>query len=279
MPQAIKVDASGLILPHRRPSCSTMFHLVLTVLRVLGSGFQPRRHLLLENLALRHQLSVLQRSVPKPRLRIADRFLWVLPQQFWSGCHPLLVLVQPQTVVGWHRPGFRLFRRWKSRARSGRPSVDRQLIRLIRQMWSSNATWGSKRIQAELAKLGIQVSASTIRKYRLKGHRCGKAQTWTTFLHNHAEDLIAVSFLERITTDRSLPVPHPAPLSAAGSGQHLWPGICAPRRRLGSGTKAHRLSCALAESLCRAPDRIQPARVFGPRNRVQRAAPAPTLGG
>jgi hypothetical protein len=171
-----------------------MFHLVLTVLRVLGSGFQPRRHLLLENLALRHQLSVLQRSVPKPRLRIADQFLWVLLQQFWSGWHRSLVLVQPRTVVGWHRLGFRLFWRWKSRARSGRPSVDRQLITLIRQRWSGNATWGSKRIQAELAKLGIQVCDSTIRKDRPKGHRCGKAQTWTTFLHNHAKDLIAVDF-------------------------------------------------------------------------------------
>ncbi len=168
MPQAIKVDASGLILPHRRPSCSTMFHLVLTVLRVLGSGFQPRRHLLLENLALRHQLSVLQRSVPKPRLRIADRFLWVLPQQFWSGCHRLLVLVQPQTVVGWHRPGFRLFRRWKSRARSGRPSVDRQLIRLIRQMWSSNATGGASASKPSWPNWGsrspLQPSASIASK-------------------------------------------------------------------------------------------------------------------
>jgi len=171
-----------------------MFHLVLIVLRVLGSGFQPRRHLMLENLALRHQLSVLQRSVPKPRLRIADRFLWVLLQRFWSGWHRSLVVVQLRTVVGWHRLGFRLFWRWKSRARGGRPSVDRQLITLIRQMWSGNATWGSKRIQAELAKLGIQVSDSTIRKYRPKGHRCGKAQTWTTFLRNHAKDLIAVDF-------------------------------------------------------------------------------------
>ena len=97
-------------------------------------------HLMLENLALRHQLLVLQRSVPKPRLRIADRFLWVLLQRFWSGWHRSLVVVQPRTVVGSHRLGFRLFWRWKSRARGGRPSVDRQLITLIRQMWSGKAT-------------------------------------------------------------------------------------------------------------------------------------------
>jgi transposase InsO family protein len=115
-------------------------------------------------------------------------------QRFWSRWHQSLVVVQPRTVVGWHRLGFRLFWRWKSRARGGRPAVDRQLITLIGQMWSGNATWGSKRIQAELAKLGIQVSDSTIRKYRPQGHRCRKAQTWTTFLRNHTQDLIAVDF-------------------------------------------------------------------------------------
>jgi hypothetical protein len=80
--------------------------------------------------------------------------------------HRALVLVQPQTIIAWHRLGFRLFWRWKSRARGGRPAFDYKLIHLIRRMWSSNPTWGSKRIQAELAKLGIQVSDSTIRKYR-----------------------------------------------------------------------------------------------------------------
>ena len=121
-----------------------MSYLVLTVLRVLGTGFQSRRHLMLENLALRHQLAVFNRSAPKPRLRSPDRFLWVLLQRFWSGWHRSLVVVQPRTVVGWHRLGFRLFWRWKSRARGARPTVDRQLITLIRQMWSGNVAWGEQ---------------------------------------------------------------------------------------------------------------------------------------
>ena len=103
-------------------------------------------------------------------------------------------MVEPHTVVGWHRLGFRLFWRWKPRARGGRASLDHELITLIGRMWSSNPTWGSKRIQAALAKLGIEVSASTIRKYRPKAHCCRRAQTWKSFLRNHAKDLIAVDF-------------------------------------------------------------------------------------
>ena len=171
-----------------------MFHLVLTVLRVLGSGFLPRRHLMLENLALRHQLSVLQRSVPKPRLRIADRFLWVLLRRFWSGWQRSLVVVQPRTVIGWHRLGFRLFWRWKSRVRGGRPPIDGDLVALIRRMWQANPTWGSPRIQAELAKLGIKISDSTVRKYRPQHRRSPSTQTWKTFLHNHVNDLVAIDF-------------------------------------------------------------------------------------
>jgi hypothetical protein len=81
---------------------------------------------------------------------------------------------QPQTIIGWHRLGFRLFWRWKSRTRPGRPPVDRDLIRLIQRMWHANPTWGSRRIQAELAKLGIQVSDSTIRKYRPAKNQWGR---------------------------------------------------------------------------------------------------------
>jgi transposase InsO family protein len=171
---------------------SGMLVLVSTVLRVLLSGFQFRSQLVLENMALRHQLTVLRRSVPKPRLRNADRLFWVLLQRCWSGWERALLIVQPRTVIGWHGLGFRLFWRWKSRPRGGRPILNRELITLIRRMWPSNPTWGSKRIQAELAKLGITVSDSTIRKYRPR--RQSTNQTWTTFLHNHTKDLIAVDF-------------------------------------------------------------------------------------
>ena len=169
-----------------------MLALISTFLRVLLSGLQSRSQLMVENLALRHQLTVLRRSVSKPKLQNSDRLLWLLLRPCWSDWQRVLLIVQPRTVIAWHRLGFRLFWRWRSRARGGRPTADRKLIGLIRQMWSSNPTWGSKGIQAELAKLDLQVSDSTIRKYRPRTRRAD--QTWRTFLQNHAKDLIAVDF-------------------------------------------------------------------------------------
>jgi len=170
-----------------------MFDVLLVLLRSLISGCQSRRLLLLENLALRHQLMVLKRQTRKPKLHPADRLLWLTLRRLWPDWQKGLSLFQPQTVIAWHRLSFRLFWRWKSRARGGRPPADRRLINLIRQMWSSNPTWGSKRIQAELIKLGIEVSDSTVRKYRPRARRGD--QTWKTFLQNHAKDLVAVDFL------------------------------------------------------------------------------------
>ena len=171
-----------------------MFAFVVTVLRALLSGCQSQSQLLLENLALRHQLSVLQRTVPKPRFKTADRLLWLVLRGLLSTWEKALVLVQPQTVIKWHRLGFRLFWRWKSRPRAGRRCLDRQLTKLIRQMWSTNPTLGSKRIQAELAKLGLNVSDSTIRKYRPNARRARCAQSRKSFLSNHAQELVSVDF-------------------------------------------------------------------------------------
>jgi hypothetical protein len=117
-----------------------MLALISALLHVLRSGLQSRSELMLENMALRHQLTVLRRSVPKPRLRNADRWFWILLQQCWSGWARALLIVQPQTVVAWHRLSFRLFWRWKSRPRGGRPTLDGHLITLLRHMWSSNPT-------------------------------------------------------------------------------------------------------------------------------------------
>jgi putative transposase len=170
-----------------------MFDLLATIPRVLFSGFQSRRQLMLENLALHHQLTVLRRSVPRAKLRSADRLLWVL-LRCWSGWQRVLVIVQPRTVVAWHRAGFCCFLRWKSCSTTGRPPLDRDLVWHICLMWQANPTWGSRRIQAELAKLGITVSDSTIRHYRPKHRSSASAQTWKTFLQNHAQALVAVDF-------------------------------------------------------------------------------------
>ncbi len=170
-----------------------MFSVILAVLRSLGAALQPRRRLLFENLALRHQLLVLNRNAGKPRFRNPDRLLWVFLRAVWSGWEKALVIIQPQTVIGWQRAGFRLYWRWRSRRRDGRPPIDPELIRLIRRMWQANSTWGSPRIRDELAKLGLEVSDSTIRKYRPKPPR-SSSQTWKTFLHNHTKQIVAIDF-------------------------------------------------------------------------------------
>ncbi len=168
--------------------------LVFAVLRSLAAGLQTRRNLVLENLALRHQLLVLNRKVKSPARRSSDRLFWAVLSATWSRWPKVLVIVQPQTVVRWHQAGFRLFWRWKSRRRSGRTPKDRELIELNRRMCLANPTWGSPRIQAELAKLGRPVSAATVRKYRPKGERGPPSQTWRAFLRNHTKQLVAVDF-------------------------------------------------------------------------------------
>jgi hypothetical protein len=117
-----------------------MLDVIFAVLRALLSGVQPHSRLVLENLALRHQLAVLKRPTHKPKLSSADRLLWVGLRRLWPQWPHALLLFQPQTVIAWHRLGFRLFWRWKSRACDGRPSLDGDLVALIRQMWQANST-------------------------------------------------------------------------------------------------------------------------------------------
>jgi hypothetical protein len=136
-----------------------MFEVIIAVLRSLAAGLLPRRQLVLENLALRHQFLVLSWNAKRPGFRNPNRLLWVVLHAVWSRWEKALVIIQPQTVIGWHRAGFRRYWRWKSRRRDGRPSLDPQLIRLIRRMWQTNPTWGRPRIRDELAKLGLQVCA------------------------------------------------------------------------------------------------------------------------
>jgi putative transposase len=148
-----------------------------------------------EILALRHQLSVLQRRDRGRRLRlnVADRLLWVWLSRLWSGWRSALVIVKPETVIAWHRQGFRLYWRWKSRHPQGRPSVSRDVIDLIRKMSLANPLWGAPKIHGELLKLGFELSESTIAKYMVR-HRKPPSQTWHTFLENHAKDLVSSDF-------------------------------------------------------------------------------------
>jgi putative transposase len=157
------------------------------------SGLRGRRNLALENLALRQQLMVLQRQKGAVRLKDRDRVFWLWLRRVWPDWRQALVLVQPATVVGWHRRGLRAYWRWKSRPRGGRPRIDPSVRRLIHHMWSSNPTWGAPRIQAELHKLGIDVSDSTIRRYRPTRPR-QPSQNWRAFLENHLGDIVAMDF-------------------------------------------------------------------------------------
>jgi transposase InsO family protein len=146
-----------------------------------------------ENLALRQQLAVLRRSVRRPRLRPWDRLFWAWLSRWWAGWKVALVIVSPATVVGWHRQGFRLWWRWKSRSRPGRPHIAADVRRLIRRMARDNSLWGAPRIQAELRLLGHDVAESTVAKYRARRTR-PPSPTWRSFLANHAGGLAAVDF-------------------------------------------------------------------------------------
>jgi putative transposase len=163
---------------------------VWCVLRLL---LLPRSQLVLENLALRQQLAVLRRSAPRPKLRPRDRVFWVWLSRCWAGWKDALVIVSPATVVGWHRQGFRLWWRWKSRGRPGRPRIDPVLRRLIRRLSHENSLWGAPRIQAELRLLGCDVAESTVAKYRVRPSR-PPSPTWRSFLANHADSLASVDF-------------------------------------------------------------------------------------
>src|ERR1039457_107220 len=167
-----------------------MLKLERSIVSMLARRFRSRAVVELENLALRHQLQVLRRQRPdRLRLFAIDRLLWVLLYRLWPRCLEVMVLVKPATVIQWHRQGFRLFWRWRSR--SGRPSVGREIRDLIRQMSSANSLWGAPRIHGELLKLGIEVSQATIAKYMVR-RRGAPSSTWRSFLRNHAQGIAAI---------------------------------------------------------------------------------------
>jgi putative transposase len=166
-----------------------------TFLATLSGIFRSRAALQLENLALRHQIGVLQRSAAKrPKLTPADRLLWICLFRFWRDWRSALAIVKPETVIAWHRAGFRLFWTWKVRhGQPGRPLISRPVRDLIRKMCRQNPSWDAPRIHGELLKLGIDIAESSVSKYMV---RCRKppSQTWRTFLENHAKQLVSIDF-------------------------------------------------------------------------------------
>ncbi len=132
----------------------------------LSSLFKSKRQLVLENLALKQQVAMLRQSVRRPRATPADKLFWMLFARYVDGWRDTLHALHPDTVVRWHRKGFRLYWRWKCRGpKPGRPPIDTALRKLIREMQATNMDWGAPRIHGELLKLGIDVSQATVSKY------------------------------------------------------------------------------------------------------------------
>jgi transposase InsO family protein len=158
---------------------------------------RSRRDLLLENLALRQQLAVLKQKHPQPRLAAPDKLFWVILRRLCPGWKRALILVQPETVVRWHKAGFKMYWTWLSRRRkrAGRKCVSKELRELIFRMVAENSTWGAPRIHGELKMLGFEISERTVLRWMRKAPRSPEpAKRWAAFLSNHREAIAAMDF-------------------------------------------------------------------------------------
>ena len=163
-----------------------MVAFLIQLLLAIRSRFARRTRLEAENLVLRQQLVVLRRKYPaRVRLWNIDRFLMVWLYRLYPSLLEAIVIVQPETVIRWHRRGFRAYWHWKSRNVGGRPRIDSEIRALIRRMSRENSLWGAPRIHGELLMLGIDVAESTVGRYMVKRRR-PPSQGWKTFLRNHA---------------------------------------------------------------------------------------------
>jgi putative transposase len=180
--------------------CSTniraMGSFLIAVVAYVRALFVRRHRLALEAAALRQQLAVFKRKQPRLRLGRVDRLFWTTLRHVYSGWTDALIIVKPETVVSWHRAGFRLFWRWRSR-QPGRPKVSGEIRELIRRMKAENPGWGAPRIRGELLQLGFNVSEPTVSRYLQRTRRRGdeaKAKQWLAFLNNHREVIAAFDF-------------------------------------------------------------------------------------
>jgi transposase InsO family protein len=159
---------------------------------LLADLFKSRSRLEAEILLLRHQLNIaLRHAPPRVRLHGGDRALMVWMVRVWPNLIDTIRVVKPETVLRWHRAGFRAYWRWKSRKRVGRPRIDQGLRELIRRMSLENPLWGASRIHGELLMLGFEVAQSTVSKYLMRGRK-PPSQSWKTFLRNHADAIAAI---------------------------------------------------------------------------------------
>jgi hypothetical protein len=169
-----------------------MSDLFKLILGILASRFKARATLEAENLVLRQQVNVLRRRTPKrPHLNNTDRFLFVWLYRWFPSVLEVVAIVRPETIIRWHRVGFRTYWRWRSRNRVGRPKVSAELRTLIGEMSRANTLWGAPRIHGELLKLGFEVAQSTVARYMCR-HSRPPSQGWRTFLSNHVDGIAAI---------------------------------------------------------------------------------------
>ena len=172
-----------------------MLEFVFALLAAVRVFLCSRGDTALEVLALRQQLSVLKRKRPRPKLNTFDRLFWTTLRRVWSRWADVLVIVKSETVVGWHRAGFQLYWRWRSRPRGGRPKITDEIRRLICRMAEENAGWGAPKIHGEILKLGFEVSERTVARYLRRIRRRGDpGRRWLAFLQNHREVIVAFDF-------------------------------------------------------------------------------------
>ena len=159
---------------------------------VLAGLFRSKAALEAENLVLRQQINVLRRTALKrPHLTGIDRLVLVSLWRMFPNVRDALAIVTPDTVIRWHRAGFKTYWRWKSRLRGGRPRLSRGIRQLIRDMSLANPLWGAPRIHGELLKLGIDVGQTSVAKYMTRPRR-PPSQSWKTFIRNHADGIAAM---------------------------------------------------------------------------------------
>jgi hypothetical protein len=185
-----------------------MIALLCFVLAVLIAPFKSKSRLEAENAALRHQLSVLRRRMHgRVWLTNNDRLFFIWLYRWFPSVLKVLTIIRPETLLRWHRMGFRRYWRWKSRSFGGRPRIDAELQALIRKMSIDNPLWGAPRIHGELIKLGFEVAQSSVAKYMVR-RREPPNQGWRTFLRNHAPDIAAMDLfvVPTIGFDCSMPL-------------------------------------------------------------------------
>ena len=174
-----------------------MPHSLKLLLVLFVESIRSRHDLLLENLALRQQIAVWKRQYPRPCIAVSEKIFWVILRRLWPGWKDALILVQPETVVRWHRNGFRLYWTWLSRRRNhaGRKRIRKELRDLIFRMVAENPTWGAPRIHGELKILGFDISERSVQRWMRKAPRNPEpVRRWAAFLSNHREAIAAMDF-------------------------------------------------------------------------------------